>query len=237
MRTIARMAGISPGSIYKYFPGKQELFNSLDIPQMAEKRPEQEKRRHEILSAALALFGERGFEGTNMDDIASAVGVSKATLYLFCTGKEDLLIQVLQDSTLNILSKNINIERDDANWEEAIRQVGLSYLEIAHQPDRVALLRTVIRESAKHPEIGALYYENGFMAACLDIVDYLQHLRKIGMIQMDPADIMTAVHTYLGSLQSFVLMNSTIVGINLKIALTDYLDMSTAIFLSGLKKP
>jgi AcrR family transcriptional regulator len=235
IRTIARIAGISPGSIYKYFNSKQELFNRLDIPQMAAKRPEQEKKRAEILGAALALFGERGFEGTNMDEIANAVGVSKATLYLFCTSKEDLLVQVLQESTLNLLSKSIKIEHDDDNWEEAIRQVGRSYLEIARQPDRVALLRTVISESAKYPEIGALYYEKGFMAACQNVVDYLKHLKKLGLIKMSQSDIMTAVHTYLGSLQSFVLMNSTIVGITLKITPEDYLDMSTAIFLSGLK--
>jgi len=235
MRTIARIAGISPGSIYKYFASKQELFNSLDIPEMAAKRPEQEKKRAEILSVALSLFGDKGFEGTSMDEIASAVGTSKATLYLFCSSKEDLLAQVLQDSTLNILSKSINIERDDENWEKAIRQVGRSYLEIAHQPDRVALLRTVIRESVKYPEIGVLYYEKGFMAACLNVVDYLKHLKKLGMIKMSSADILTAVHTYLGSLQSYVLMNSTIVGITMKISPEDYLDMSTSIFLSGLK--
>lgn len=235
IRAIAGMAGISAGLIYKYFTSKQELFNSLDIPQMATRRPEQEKKRAEILRAALALFGDRGFDGTNMDEVASAVGVSKATLYQFCSSKEDLLVQVLQESTLNILSKSINIERNDENWEEAIRQVGRSYLEIAHQPERVALLRTVIRESAKHPEIGALYYEKGFMAACLNVVDYLKHLKKIGMIKMSHADIITAVHTYLGSLQSFVLMNSTIAGITLKITPEDYLDMSTSIFLSGLK--
>ena len=235
IRTIARTAGISPGLIYKYFSSKQALFNSLNIPQMAARRPEQEKKRSEILSAALVLFGDRGFEGTNMDEIASAVGMSKATLYLFCVSKEDLLVQVLQESTLNILSKSIKIDHDDENWQEAIRQVGRSYLEIAHQPDRVALLRTVIRESAKYPEIGALYYEKGFMAACLNVVDYLQHLKKIGIIKMRNADIITAVHTYLGSLQSFVLMNSTIVGITLRVTPEDYLDMSTTFFLNGLK--
>jgi TetR/AcrR family transcriptional repressor of mexJK operon len=236
IRTIAEKAGISPGSIYKYFPGKKELFNSLNIPQMAAKRPEQEKKRAEILRAALVLFGENGFAGTNMDEIANAVGVSKATLYLFCDSKEDLLVQVLQESTFNILSKNINVEHDDEHWEEAIKKVGCSYLEIAHQPDRVALLRTVIRESAKHPEIGALYYKKGFKAACLNVVDYLKRLRKLGIIKMNDGDIMMAVHIYFGSLQSFVLMNSTIVGISLDITLEDYLDSSTDIFLNGLKR-
>ena len=206
----------------------------MNIPQTAAKRPQQEKRRLKILRAALVLFGRKGFEGTNMDEIARAVGVSKATLYLFCESKEDLLVQVLQESAFNIQSKTINIERNDEHWQEAIKKVGRSYLEIAHQPDRIAIFRTVIRESIKYPEIGALYYEKGFKAACQNVFDYLIHIRKLGFIKMNHADILTAVHTYFGSLQSFVLMNSTIVGISMPITLEDYLDSATDLFLTRL---
>ena len=73
------------------------------------------------------------------------------------------------------------------------------------------------------------------MAACQNVQDYLVHLRNLAIITTSDADIMAAVHTYFGALQSFVLMNSTIVGISLSITLEKYLDISTEFFLNGLK--
>ncbi|MBC7501400.1 MAG: helix-turn-helix transcriptional regulator, partial [Herminiimonas sp.] len=49
-----------------------------------------EARPQELLAAALDLFVERGYAATRLDDIAKHAGVSKGTLYLYFTNKEDL---------------------------------------------------------------------------------------------------------------------------------------------------
>ncbi|WP_139984379.1 TetR/AcrR family transcriptional regulator [Nocardioides litoris] len=52
----------------------------------------QDRRRHqterEIRDAALDLFEERGVDGTTVDDIAHAAGVSPRTVYRYATTKE-----------------------------------------------------------------------------------------------------------------------------------------------------
>ena len=73
---IANEAQISPSTIYLYFDGKKQLFASLNIPEVAQLRPEYDRRREEITRGALTLVGERGFEGTTMDDIAEEMGFS-----------------------------------------------------------------------------------------------------------------------------------------------------------------
>jgi AcrR family transcriptional regulator len=57
------------------------------------------ERRHEILEAALALFGEKGFHETTVDDIASAAGVAKGTIYLYFprSSKENILIALKRE--------------------------------------------------------------------------------------------------------------------------------------------
>lgn len=47
--------------------------------------------RENIVSAASALFMERGIAATSMDDIAKAAGYSKATLYVYFENKEEII--------------------------------------------------------------------------------------------------------------------------------------------------
>lgn len=47
--------------------------------------------RENIVSAASALFMEKGITATSMDDIAKAAGYSKATLYVYFENKEEIV--------------------------------------------------------------------------------------------------------------------------------------------------
>lgn len=46
--------------------------------------------RERILEAALTSFAENGYEGTNLLDIAKAVGIVKSAIYRHFSGKEEL---------------------------------------------------------------------------------------------------------------------------------------------------
>lgn len=52
--------------------------------------------RNAILTAALALFSQNGFEGTSMRDIASEVGISQGAIYKHFKGKEDVLAAICE---------------------------------------------------------------------------------------------------------------------------------------------
>lgn len=53
--------------------------------------------RGQILAAAKALFTEKGFEGASMDDIAAKADYSKSTVYVYFSGKEDILYNIVLD--------------------------------------------------------------------------------------------------------------------------------------------
>jgi TetR/AcrR family fatty acid metabolism transcriptional regulator len=48
-------------------------------------------RTAQIIEAATQVFAEKGFEGATMDDIADAVGINKATIYLYFDSKDALI--------------------------------------------------------------------------------------------------------------------------------------------------
>ncbi|MDD2619674.1 MAG: TetR/AcrR family transcriptional regulator, partial [Syntrophomonadaceae bacterium] len=53
--------------------------------------------KEKIKKAALASFGQKGYEGATMQEIAEAVGINKASIYNHYKGKEDLFFAVYQD--------------------------------------------------------------------------------------------------------------------------------------------
>ncbi len=55
-----------------------------------------EQGRQEILEAAMVLFGEKGFHGVSMHEIAGKAGVAVGTLYNFFHSKEDLYIALME---------------------------------------------------------------------------------------------------------------------------------------------
>src|SRR6266542_4323866 len=54
-------------------------------------------RRQELARQAARLFAEKGFHGTSMEDVASAVGVQKPSLYEYVSSKQDLLYETMRE--------------------------------------------------------------------------------------------------------------------------------------------
>lgn len=57
-------------------------------------RPSRANRREELLAKAAELFATRGFDGTSMRDIASAVDMLPGSLYYHFASKEELLLTI-----------------------------------------------------------------------------------------------------------------------------------------------
>jgi AcrR family transcriptional regulator len=64
-----------------------------------------ERRRPQVLDAALELFLERGYQGTSMDAIAGAAGVSKPVVYACFPSKDELFRALLAREEQRILGE------------------------------------------------------------------------------------------------------------------------------------
>lgn len=53
-------------------------------------------KREEILQVAAALFAERGYLSTTLDDIAEKMGFTKPALYYYFSSKEEMLVEIFE---------------------------------------------------------------------------------------------------------------------------------------------
>ncbi len=69
-------------------------------------------RRHEILTAAIKVFGKQGYNDTSVDDIAAAAKIAKGTLYLYFKSKEDIYVTAVHQAVTEL--QHISAERTRA---------------------------------------------------------------------------------------------------------------------------
>jgi AcrR family transcriptional regulator len=75
---------------------------SDDAPS-APKRLPADRRRQQLLDVALALFAERGYNATTMDDTAEAAGVTKPLLYQHFDSKRALYLELVDSVATTML--------------------------------------------------------------------------------------------------------------------------------------
>lgn len=100
-------------------------------PKQTKKKLVTEFRTREILAAARRLMQGRGVEAVTMEEIASAAGVAKGTVYLYFQGKDDLVQALISQVGENILADIEAVTAAPGPPAEQIRQVAsvlLDYL-------------------------------------------------------------------------------------------------------------
>ncbi|MGZ4908985.1 MAG: TetR/AcrR family transcriptional regulator [Halobacteriota archaeon] len=87
-----------------------------------------EEAKHRIVSVALEVFAEKGYDQTTMEDIGNHLGVSKGALYLYFKSKEELfraITEQAQDQLREVLTDSFK-ERDLLKGARAFLDTALS---------------------------------------------------------------------------------------------------------------
>ncbi len=128
---------------------------------MSESRRTRRKdaRPGEIAAAALAVFAEKGFAATRMQDVAARAGIAKGTLYLYFPTKEELFFAVVREALLPRLAATETwVAAQDQPAPEVLR--GLLARARGMGRDGVAAIpRLVLTEAGRNPAIARFYAE------------------------------------------------------------------------------
>lgn len=69
-------------------------------PKKSSSSAKKELLRKTLLEAAAGMFAEKGFGGTNLQDIADSLNISRSALYYYFKSKEDILASLVDEVTL-----------------------------------------------------------------------------------------------------------------------------------------
>lgn len=116
------------------------------------KRLSSDERRLQILRAALAVFGARGYEGATTDEVARAAGVSQPYVVRLFGSKENLFLAAMEDAVARMLAGFRSALADD-DGTPAPKRIGRAYVDLLeirglHQTLAYAYLM------GSHPVIG-----------------------------------------------------------------------------------
>jgi AcrR family transcriptional regulator len=119
-----------------------------------------EARPDEVLDAALALFVEKGFAQTRVEDIAARAGLSKGAVYLYFPSKEAVLEGLVKRAVLPIADNALGVLENYAGDPRLV--IGTALKLVAGRlsdPKVAAIPRLLIREMINFPEFAQMYRE------------------------------------------------------------------------------
>lgn len=118
------------------------------------------ERPEELLGAALALFIDRGFAATRMEDVARQAGVSKGTVYLYWSSKEDLLRAVITRFLGTLLDAGADrLARHEGSVIELLRTVYADWwIDVLRSPVS-GVFKLMLSEARNFPEVARFYQQ------------------------------------------------------------------------------
>ena len=87
-------------------------------------------RRIEILKSAAAAFRRRGYHGASVDEIASALEMTKGNLYYYFKNKEEILFACHEYSLDKLLALMDDVQADQTTPEAKLRKLMLAFVHL-----------------------------------------------------------------------------------------------------------
>lgn len=156
--------------------------------------------KKEILEAALELFSVQGFEATSISQIASAVGIRKASLYSHFDNKQSILDalvkEVLKQYAAHSVFAKTHWEKDSDNLpltpDDAVQMVKGQIRYILHDPHISKARKMLVIEQFRNPELAKLQTKQNYS----DVLEYftglIEQLIRHGVLAEEDPKIMAA---------------------------------------------
>ena len=137
--------------------------------------PENTDRRQQIIEAALKVFSTKGFhKATNKDIAQAAGGISPGLIYWYFKDKEDLFLSIIRERAAIFQLADHPERLMELPPREGLALIGQTYLSVFKVPGNVAIVRIMIGEAIRFPQIAEMFYKQAASRFLGLLSQYLQ---------------------------------------------------------------
>lgn len=162
----------------------------------AKRERRKDARPGELLAAALDLFVEKGFAGTRAEEVAKRAGVSKGTLFLYFSSKEELFKAVVRENISGRFDEwNDEFNNFQGSTPDMLRYCVRAWWERIGSTKASGITKLMMSEAGNFPELAAFYQTEVIQPGN----DLLQRVLKRGVDrgEFQPMDLQYGVYTVL----------------------------------------
>lgn len=155
------------------------------------------RKVEQVLVGAHKVFMAEGYDGANVDAIAKAAGVSKATLYSYFADKRALFAAVAQAACQEQTRRALQFAREEGDIGDQIFKGCRAFMEFMCSPFGVQMHRIMISEAARFPEFGQQFWATGPGMAHAEMVETFRQAEREGLLDIDDHELAAETLTAL----------------------------------------
>ncbi len=141
---------------------------------------ELERRKARVMTVATEMFIARGYAGATLLDIAKKAGVATRTLYQHFGDKEAIFREVIHARDTAVIDKPQADPGEDL--ATVLRKMARYCFVVALRPRSIELMRLMIAESARFPELMSEVGNKIFSRFVENVAQVFRQLAELGMI-------------------------------------------------------
>jgi len=193
-------------------------------------------RPGELLEAALTLFVEKGFAGTRVDDVAKLAGVSKGTLFLYFSSKEELFKAVVRENISGRFPEwSAQFESFEGSTSDLLRASMRTWWQRLGSTKASGITKLMMSEAHNFPELAAFYQHEVIQPGNALVGRVLQ--RGIDRGEFRPMDMKYGVYLVLAPMLFLCMWKHSLgtCAAGCELVPEDYLALQIEILLNGLR--
>jgi len=156
--------------------------------------------RAAILAAATDLFLDLGYDRSSLTQVAARAGVSKATLFKQFPTKAELFEAMVLAA--GDTARTERLSPPSGEFQAGLVSLGMAYAELLTRPRMTDLIRAVITESERFPELREQTFDFGRLPVLHALREFLEAADRSGEAHVDDFDV--AASQFLGMIATVV---------------------------------
>ena len=142
-------------------------------------------KRGRILKAAADLMVENGYGGTTLDAVVERAGCSKSAIYQLFGNKQGLISALAVELVQDLAEQLAELGRRDLDVREALVAYAERSMALILTDRHMAVVRQVVAETWRYPELGHSYYALGPRRAQDTLAAFLRQRAEGGRLRLD----------------------------------------------------